>query len=137
MRRLTSLLLTLAPLTSAVAQGLSPDLLADWERNRTAVLSYIDAMPDSATGYRPTGVRTLAEQFDHIVTTGPELVRAAGKQAYIVYPNGIGRSRLPTVLIEKKLGTKGTGRNWNTVLKLEAAGTKTPTPQPGSSRPET
>jgi uncharacterized protein (DUF1697 family) len=49
---------------------------------------------------------------------GPELVRARGRQAYIVYPEGVGRSRLTTVLIEKVLGTRGTGRNWNTVLKL-------------------
>ncbi len=52
--------------------------------------------------------------------TGPEVVRAAGKQAYIVYPAGIGRSRLTSTLVEKKLATRGTGRNWNTVLKLAA-----------------
>ena len=51
---------------------------------------------------------------------GPELVQAEGKQLYIVYPDGIGRSRLTTALIERKLGTRGTGRNWNTVLKLAA-----------------
>ncbi len=49
---------------------------------------------------------------------GSEVVRAAGRHAYIVYPNGIGRSRLTNALIEKKLGTHVTGRNWNTVLKL-------------------
>jgi uncharacterized protein (DUF1697 family) len=52
--------------------------------------------------------------------TGPELVRAEGRHAYVVYPNGIGRSRLTNALIEKKLGTRGTGRNWNTVLKIGA-----------------
>jgi uncharacterized protein (DUF1697 family) len=52
--------------------------------------------------------------------TGPEVVRADGTHAYIVYPNGIGRSRLTNALIEKTLGTRGTGRNWNTVLKLGA-----------------
>jgi len=52
--------------------------------------------------------------------TGPEVVRADGTHAYVVYPNGIGRSRLTTALIEKTLGTRGTGRNWNTVLKLGA-----------------
>jgi len=30
---------------------------------------------------------------------GPELVRAQGRQAYIVYPSGIGRSRLTSTLI--------------------------------------
>ena len=50
--------------------------------------------------------------------TGPELVRANGRQAYVVFPDGIGRSRLSSTVIEKKLDTRGTGRNWNTVLKL-------------------
>jgi uncharacterized protein (DUF1697 family) len=49
---------------------------------------------------------------------GRETVRAEGRQAYVVYPDGIGRSRLTMALIEKKLGTRGTARNWNTVLKL-------------------
>jgi uncharacterized protein (DUF1697 family) len=49
---------------------------------------------------------------------GPELVRAIGKQLYIVYPAGIGRSKLTGTRIEQKLGTRGTGRNWNTILKL-------------------
>jgi uncharacterized protein (DUF1697 family) len=49
---------------------------------------------------------------------GPEMVRADGRQAYIVYPNGIGRSKLTNALIDKHLATRGTGRNWNTVLKL-------------------
>lgn len=52
--------------------------------------------------------------------TGPEVLRADGRYAYIVYPNGVGRSRLTNALIEKKLHTRGTGRNWNTVLKLGA-----------------
>lgn len=50
--------------------------------------------------------------------TGREVVRAAGREAYIVYPDGVGRSRLTGSLIERKLGTCGTARNWNTVLKL-------------------
>lgn len=52
--------------------------------------------------------------------TGREVVRVRGAHAYIVYPDGVGRSRLTHALIEKKLGTRGTGRNWNTVLKLAA-----------------
>ena len=51
---------------------------------------------------------------------GREVVRAVGKQAYIVYPDGVGRSKLSAVMIEKWLGTRGTARNWNTVLKLHA-----------------
>jgi uncharacterized protein (DUF1697 family) len=51
---------------------------------------------------------------------GRELVRAKGRAAYLVYPDGIGRSKLTLKLIEKKLETGGTARNWNTVLKLAA-----------------
>jgi uncharacterized protein (DUF1697 family) len=52
--------------------------------------------------------------------TGREIVRAKGRFAYIVYPDGVGRSKLTSALIEKMLGTRGTSRNWNTVLKLAA-----------------
>ena len=51
---------------------------------------------------------------------GPEIVRADGRHLYIVYPAGIGKSRLTNAVIEKKLGIRGTARNWNTVLKLNA-----------------
>jgi uncharacterized protein (DUF1697 family) len=51
---------------------------------------------------------------------GPEIVRADGKQIYIVYPMGIGTSKLTNAVIDKKLGCRGTARNWNTVLKLAA-----------------
>ena len=51
---------------------------------------------------------------------GPEILSGDGKQLYIVYPAGIGRSKLTGTLIEQKLGVRGTGRNWNTVLKLAA-----------------
>ena len=45
---------------------------------------------------------------------GPEVTRAADRQLYIVYPDGIGRSRLTGTVIERTLGTRGTARNWNT-----------------------
>jgi uncharacterized protein (DUF1697 family) len=54
----------------------------------------------------------------HDAIVGRETLRADARQLYIVYPDGIGRSRLTNVLLEKKLGTRGTARNWNTVLKL-------------------
>jgi uncharacterized protein (DUF1697 family) len=49
---------------------------------------------------------------------GRELVRAKGRCLYIVYPDGIGRSKLTGTMMDKKLGGRGTARNWNTVLKL-------------------
>jgi uncharacterized protein (DUF1697 family) len=51
---------------------------------------------------------------------GREVVRADGRHAYIVYPDGQGRSRLTNAVIERKLRTRGTARNWNTVLRLDA-----------------
>jgi uncharacterized protein (DUF1697 family) len=63
----------------------------------------------------PANVTTLQNAI-----VGREVVRAKGRCAYIVYPDGIGRSKLTTAIIEKKLGTRGTARNWNTVLKLGA-----------------
>jgi uncharacterized protein (DUF1697 family) len=51
---------------------------------------------------------------------GRERVEVDGRQAYAVYPDGIGTSKLTMAVIQKHLGTSGTGRNWNTVLKLAA-----------------
>jgi uncharacterized protein (DUF1697 family) len=54
---------------------------------------------------------------------GPEAIRARGRHLYITYPAGIGRSKLTNVLIERKLSTRATARNWNTVMKLAALAT--------------
>jgi|SRR5580658_3951220 uncharacterized protein (DUF1697 family) len=67
--------------------------------------------------------------------SGREIVAAAGKQLYVVYPDGIGRSRLTSALIERKLGTRGTGRNWNTVLKLAALAKATQSPTSSCAKP--
>jgi uncharacterized protein (DUF1697 family) len=61
----------------------------------------------------------IASLRDAIV--GPERVEAVGAQLYLVYPEGIGRSKLTIKVIESKLDTQGTARNWNTVLKIAVA----------------
>lgn len=53
--------------------------------------------------------------------SGREQIRAIDRELYIVYPDGIGTSKLTHGLIEKKLDTRGTARNWNTVLKIAEA----------------
>ena len=53
-------------------------------------------------------------------SSGPERLHGVGRELYIVYPAGIGTSRLTGKVIESKLGTRGTARNWNTVSKLAA-----------------
>lgn len=67
---------------------------------------------------KPAAVKALQAAI-----AGHELVKAMGPNAYFVYPDGIGRSRLTTALIEKMLQTRGTARNWNTVLKLASIAT--------------
>jgi uncharacterized protein (DUF1697 family) len=51
---------------------------------------------------------------------GRERVEVRGREAHVVYPDGQGRSKLTLPLIEKHLRSRGTARNWNTVLKLAA-----------------
>jgi uncharacterized protein (DUF1697 family) len=41
-----------------------------------------------------------------------------GRELYIYFPNGIGRSRVSPAVLDRALRTPGTGRNWNTVLNL-------------------
>lgn len=53
--------------------------------------------------------------------TGAETVAVEDRQLYAFYPENIGRSRLTGALVERKLGTLATARNWNTVLRLAVA----------------
>ncbi len=57
--------------------------------------------------------KRIAEVYD-----GPERIAVARDHAYILYPEGMGRSKLTPALLGRVLGV-GTGRNWNTVLKLQ------------------
>jgi uncharacterized protein (DUF1697 family) len=51
---------------------------------------------------------------------GREKVFCRGDVLYIFYPDGTGKSKLSVQLINRHLGVRATGRNWNTVLKLLA-----------------
>jgi len=86
-------------------------LRAEAERDpaRLIVMFLRDA-PDAAR------VRTL-----HDGIPGNEIFRVAGRQLYTFFPDGMGRSKFSGAIVERRLGTRGTGRNWNTVLKLAAA----------------
>ena len=52
------------------------------------------------------------------IKVGPEEMHLIGREAYIYFPNGQGRSKFPWAAIERALGTSGTGRNWNSVTKM-------------------
>jgi uncharacterized protein (DUF1697 family) len=49
---------------------------------------------------------------------GPERLRLDGQQLYVDYKNGVGASALTGRFLETAVGSTGTSRNWNTVLKL-------------------
>ena len=51
-----------------------------------------------------------------------ELLEIRGPEIYLYYPDGVGRSKLTSSVIEGKLETSGTARNWNTLMKLVEAG---------------
>jgi uncharacterized protein (DUF1697 family) len=52
---------------------------------------------------------------------GREEVSLNGRDLYLSYPDNIGDSKLTAAVIERRLGVRGTARNWNTANKLAAA----------------
>jgi uncharacterized protein (DUF1697 family) len=50
----------------------------------------------------------------------PEELHLKGRELYIYFPDGAGRSKLPWSSVEKLLKTTGTARNWNSVTKMLA-----------------
>ena len=48
----------------------------------------------------------------------PEELRVEGRELYLYFPNGQGRSKLSGAALEKALKTPATGRNWNSVTKM-------------------
>jgi uncharacterized protein (DUF1697 family) len=54
------------------------------------------------------------------IKTDPEKLHIDGREMYIYFPNGAGRSKLSWPALEKILKTSGTARNWNSVTKLLA-----------------
>jgi len=50
----------------------------------------------------------------------PEELHLQGRELYIYFPNGAGKSKLPWASVAKLLNTTGTARNWNSVTKMLA-----------------
>jgi uncharacterized protein (DUF1697 family) len=48
----------------------------------------------------------------------PDAFALHGREVYLSYPNGSGRSKLTLDYLEKTLGVTGTARNWRTVQRL-------------------
>lgn len=96
--------------------------LADWR-------SLIDANPfGSEAAAEPSkvlamvmkaGVKADALEACRALAEGGERVEAVGGVLYFWFPEGQGRSKMAEKATPRLLGM-GTGRNWNTVLKLGA-----------------
>jgi uncharacterized protein (DUF1697 family) len=52
------------------------------------------------------------------MATAGEQMALGDRALYICFPEGAGASKLANAAIEKRLGSRGTARNWNTLLKL-------------------
>lgn len=78
------------------------------KESKWVVVSFLAARPDD------TAQEDLLKTY-----VGPEELFIIGKEVYIYYTNGIGRSKLSQSFMEKKLKTFGTARNWNTILQLQ------------------
>lgn len=63
----------------------------------------------------PTAAAVAALQAKIV---GRETVAAGPGCLYSCFPDGIGRSKLTSAIVERALKSRGTGRNWNTVRKL-------------------
>ena len=48
----------------------------------------------------------------------PERLHLDGRELYIYFPNGAGRSKLPWSAVDKFLKVTGTARNWNSVQAM-------------------
>jgi uncharacterized protein (DUF1697 family) len=52
------------------------------------------------------------------IKTDSEELRIDGRELYIYFPDGMGRSKVWPAAVERALRMSGTGRNWNSVTKL-------------------
>jgi uncharacterized protein (DUF1697 family) len=81
-----------------------PDAVAD---PKLLHVSFLAGKPSAAT------IKKLdPEEF------APERFAVKGSELYLWYPNGSGRSKMAAAPWEKRLGVRGTARNWRTVTTL-------------------
>lgn len=123
-RRIASLLLAVVGTASAAAAqqppsraAQSPSFMADMHRDvnqvQQKIVALAKAIPESAHGYKPSGARTTAETFKHVVADNYLIPIAMGKPA----PSSSGITDYPSsVAYEKRQMTKD-----QMVAELEAS----------------
>jgi uncharacterized protein (DUF1697 family) len=105
------ILRTLAEVATIVERG---PVLSPRADNRKLLVMFLSAVPDAAAQAALLKWRKSKELKEMIELRGPEI--------YLYYPDGVGRSKLTSAVIEGKLDTSGTARNWNTLVKLVETG---------------
>ncbi len=108
-------------------RGFRPSVVT---RSRDELTATIEANPFAARAKSdPTRLLVLllkakpvpgASETLNGIKRGPEQLRLIGRELFIDFPDGIGKSKLSLAAVERALGVPATGRNWNTVLKLLA-----------------
>jgi uncharacterized protein (DUF1697 family) len=103
-RKVGVILRTLAEVASIVERG--PVLSPQADPSKLVVMFLSGVPPAAAQAALVKGHK------------GPEMLELRGPEIYLYYPDGIGKSKLSGAVIENKLQTSGTARNWNTLKKL-------------------
>lgn len=75
--------------------------------DRLLHVAFLDRAPDG-----DMGALIDAAEYE------PDRFETDGREVYLAYPNGSGRSKLNHTLLERVLGVTVTTRNWRTVTKL-------------------
>lgn len=105
------ILRTLAEVATIVERG---PVLSPRADNRKLLVMFLSAVPEAAAQAALLKWHKSKEMKEMVELRGPEI--------YLYYPDGVGRSKLTGAVIEGKLDTSGTARNWNTLAKLVEAG---------------
>lgn len=96
-------------------------------RNRAELSKVVDSNPFLKPRVNPTMLHAVfldsAPSADRVAgldpdRSPPDRFSVAGREIYVHYRDGSGRSNLSLDYFEKKLGVAGTARNWNTVTRL-------------------
>ena len=62
--------------------------------------------------------REAQATLDNLNKSHPEELHLKGRELFIYFPDGAGRSKLPWSSVEKLFKVTGTARNWNSVTKM-------------------
>ena len=105
--------------------GFRPDVIVRTAAEMRAVVSQNPFAKKRGIEPRKLLVTFLSAEPDAVglkaaraMETNPEEMHIQGREAFIYYPVGMGKSRLAWTKVERILKVSGTARNWNSVNEL-------------------